>query len=71
MGMLFGIFMIAIALVMLIKPNVFYEITEGWKNKGSSADLSNVYIYSTRFGGIMMMIFGVVAIILQIFIWCD
>ena len=40
------------------KPEAFYELTESWKHDGGS-EPSNLYILSTRFGGVMCALVGI------------
>ena len=43
---------------LIWKPQVFYELTESWKHDGGS-EPSNLYILSTRFGGVMCALVGI------------
>lgn len=47
---------------MLIKPKVVWNIMEKWKSY-SAEELSNFYIKSTRFGGIMVTLAGIASLI--------
>lgn len=42
---------------MLINPEIIFRITESWKND-SYTEPSKIYIISTRFGGCMFLIIG-------------
>ena len=44
------------------KPEGFYELTESWKHDGAS-EPSKSYLLSTRFGGVMCALVGIVGII--------
>ncbi|WP_456279131.1 DUF6199 family natural product biosynthesis protein [Bacillus sp. AK128] len=60
--MLLGIFLLAFGLFMIIKPSIFWMITEKWKTNDGD-DPSGLYIWSTRFGGIMFSLVGISVII--------
>lgn len=47
---------------MLIKPSIIWLITESWKSNDFT-EPSNLYIWSTRFGGIMMTLAGIGGIV--------
>ena len=53
-----GILLTASGVVMLWKPEFVFELTEGWKHSGS-AEPSNLWIFSTRFGGVMCVLAGI------------
>ena len=57
-GILFLIFVAG----MLLKPRLFYDLTEGWKNNAAS-DPSALYLFSTCFGGAVVIIVGAASII--------
>ena len=44
-------------IIMLIKPEWVYLLTESWKHDGSS-EPSGWYLFSTRFGGVMCTLVG-------------
>ena len=69
MYLLFGIIFIIAGLVMLIKPDLFYEITEGWKNSSVNTYPSDLYVKSTRFGGGIVVIVGIAAVVMQFILW--
>ena len=52
-----GIFLLLFGLLMLVSPNTFYLITEGWKSDYAT-EPSSLYVWSTRFGGIMFTLVG-------------
>lgn len=51
---------------MLVKPQIVFHITEDWKSD-SNNEPSNLYIISTKFGGVMVLIAGLLAIVIQFF----
>ena len=69
MYLLFGIIFIIAGLVMLIKPDLFYEITEGWKNSSVNTYPSELYVKSTRFGGGIVVIVGIATVVMQFILW--
>ena len=71
MYLLLGIIFIVIGLVMLINPDLFYEITEGWKNRSVNTYPSELYVKSTRIGGGFFVIVGIAAVVMQFILWCD
>ena len=58
-----GIVLIAIGIVMLAKPRLFFELTESWKHDGGADEPSKLYVWSTRFGGVMCTLAGVCGVI--------
>ncbi|WP_088010739.1 DUF6199 family natural product biosynthesis protein [Gottfriedia acidiceleris] len=52
-----GILLLIIGLLMLISPYTFYLITESWKSHYVT-EPSSLYVWSTRFGGIMFTLVG-------------
>ena len=61
MLLLGGIFLLLVGLIMLIKPDLFFLLTEAWKTY-SSADPSDFYIFTTRLGGAIFTLVGVAAV---------
>jgi hypothetical protein len=54
-------------LLMLVRPTVFWAITESWKSNDAT-EPSDMYILSTRFGGVMCTLIGVGVIITYSFL---
>lgn len=50
---------------MLINPELFYAITQGWKNSSVNTDPSDLYVISTRIGGGFFVVAGIAAVIAQ------
>ncbi len=71
MYLLLGIIIIVIGLVMLINPDLIYDITEGWKNSSVNVYPSDMYRVSTRIGGGFIVIVGIAAVVMQFVLWCD
>jgi hypothetical protein len=49
-------------LLMLFQPTVIWTLTESWKSN-DAAEPSDMYILSTRFGGLMCTLAGIGGII--------
>ena len=60
-----GLLMIALGLFMLLRPDDFFGLAESWKSEAPGAS-SPGYRCSTRFGGIMFCIVGMIAIVTQL-----
>ena len=58
-----GLALIAIGVVMLVKPQLVFELTESWKHDSGAAEPSKPWLFSTRFGGVMCVLAGIVGII--------
>lgn len=57
-----GILFIIIGIVMEVKPDLFYQITESWKDTTNS-EPSPLYIISTRVGGVAFIIVGLLCVL--------
>ena len=62
-NLFFGIVFILIGAAGLICPDLVWMITESWKTDGA-AEPSDLYRFSTRFGGAAFAIVGVAVIFL-------
>ncbi len=60
-----GLILIAIGITMLVKPRLFFELTESWKHDGS-AEPSDLFLCSTRFGGVMCTLAGIGGLIVPL-----
>ncbi|MBE4909187.1 hypothetical protein IMZ08_14060 [Bacillus luteolus] len=58
-----GNILILIGLFMIVNPSIFWKITESWKSSQAS-DPSGLYIWSTRFGGVMFTIVGISTVVI-------
>jgi hypothetical protein len=54
-------------LLMLVRPAVIWTITESWKSNDAT-EPSDMYILSTRFGGVMCTLAGAGVIITYSFL---
>lgn len=62
-----SILLTIIGIIMIINPSIFWLITESWKSN-NSYEPSNLYKTSTRFGGIIFVIVGLINLIVQVFV---
>ncbi len=60
-----SLILVIIGIVMLFRPQLFYELTERWKHSGSS-EPSGIWIFSTRFGGVMFLLAGLAGLFLPL-----
>lgn len=58
-----GIFFIALGAFIFWKPALIWKWTEQWKSYYAD-EPSDFYLKTTKFGGILFVIFGVVVIVL-------
>lgn len=61
---LLGIILMIIGVVMIVKPSVIWFIQENWKSNDNT-EPSSLYIWSTRFGGIMMTLAGIGGVVVN------
>lgn len=47
---------------MIVKPALIWHIAERWKS-ADAIEPSDLYLFSTRFGGIMVTLLGVIGIL--------
>ncbi|WP_449537643.1 DUF6199 family natural product biosynthesis protein [Ferdinandcohnia sp. Marseille-Q9671] len=59
-----GIFLLIVGVVLLLKPSLVWTLTESWKTEDGT-EPSSLYIWSTRFGGVMCICVGVGVIIVS------
>ena len=59
-----GVMTLGQGLLMLFSPSLFHFITQRWKNDSKTSP-SNLFIFTTRFGGFMTCLAGISAIALQ------
>lgn len=56
-----SIIFVGIGIIMLINPEIIFRISESWKNDTYS-EPSKIYIISTKFGGCMFLIIGLLGL---------
>lgn len=64
MPILAGILFLSLGLLMLLKPESVFSLTESWK-QDASAEPSGLYLISTRFGGVILLGVGVLCFAAQ------
>ncbi len=57
-----GLALAVLGVTMIWKPEFVYELTESWKHNGSSGP-SRLFLWSTRFGGVMCTLAGILGMI--------
>ena len=62
MILLLSIFILIIGFLMLVKPEIWWGITESWKSYDAT-EPSDFYIKTTRFGGYIFTLVGIAGII--------
>ncbi len=58
-----GIIFFALGIFIFLKPYLIWKITEEWKSY-SVDEPSDLYIKSTKFGGVLFIVFGIIIAIL-------
>lgn len=58
-----GMIFLLLGILFFLKPDLIWKITEEWKSY-SADEPSDLYMKSTKFGGILFAILGVIVIIL-------
>lgn len=58
-----AVILILVGLFLAIKPDLWWQLTESWKSY-SAGDPSDLYLKTTRIGGIIFIVLGVIAIFL-------
>lgn len=57
-----GIFFILLGVLFIINPSFIWLITESWKSDDGT-EPSSLYIWNTRFGGMILLIVGIGSVI--------
>lgn len=63
---LMSLILIGLGALMIFRPQIWYELTEGWKHS-SGSEPSALYLRSTRFGGVMCALVGIVSLAAEFF----
>lgn len=58
-----GLFLVLIGFVMSFKPAFIWTLLESWKSQDATGP-SDLYILSTRIGGVIAMVVGLTGIVL-------
>lgn len=64
---LLAIILLIVGLVMTIKPDIWWQLTESWKSY-SAGDPSDFYIKVIRIGGIVFLVMALMVFVLLFFI---
>jgi len=62
MMLLLCVFVLIMGLIMLVKPNIWWEIKESWKSHDAT-EPSDFYVKITRFEGCVFTLGGIAGII--------
>ena len=60
-----GMIILALGIVMFLKPHIVWRLTEEWKSYGAD-EPSDLYLKSTKMGGILFAMVGVIMMILPL-----
>ncbi len=64
MFLFIGVIFALIGVLMTVRPNIVYQITESWKSS-TPGEPSKLFLFSTRFGGVLFIVVGIASIIVQ------
>lgn len=67
MYFILSIILIAFGIFMLMRPRTFFELTERWKSD-TNCEPSKLYLFGTRFGGVMCILAAVGELIALVFL---
>ena len=54
--------LVAFGVFVLVKPQLYYELTESWKH-GGTAEPSELYLLCIRIGGVICILVGTCALL--------
>jgi hypothetical protein len=60
--LILGTFFIILGAMFILNPSLIWLLTESWKSE-DGAEPSSLYIWNTRFGGMILMIVGIGSVI--------
>lgn len=60
-----GVIFAVIGIFIFLKPDVIWNLTEKWKSYRAD-EPSELYLKSTKFGGVLFILLGIVMIILPL-----
>lgn len=63
--LLVGIIFVILGIFIFLKPYLIWNITEKWKSYRAD-EPSDLYVMSTKFGGVLFVLFGIAMIVLQL-----
>ena len=67
MMLLLGLFLTGFGLFIFFKPEMFWQLTESWKSNDAT-EPSDLYLFNTRFGGVMCTLVGTLQLIVFFFV---
>ena len=67
MYILLSLLLVGLGIVMILKPKLFFDVTEGWKSHVND-EPSKLYLFSTRLGGVMCLLVGIMGLVILIFL---
>lgn len=62
-----SIIFIGVGITMFLKPDIIWTITESWKSDNAYGP-TDLYKTSTKFGGILVFLIGLVNLFVQLFL---
>lgn len=62
-----GIGFLALGLLLFLKPGLVWKLTEQWKSYRAD-EPSDLYLLSTKLGGILFALLGIAMIVLPLFL---
>lgn len=62
-----GIFFLVLGLFLFLKPGLVWKLTEQWKSYRAD-EPSDLFLLSTKFGGILFALLGLAMIVLPLFL---
>ena len=62
-----GIGFLALGLLLFLKPGLVWKLTEQWKSYRAD-EPSDLYLLSTKLGGILFALLGITMIVLPLFL---
>ena len=60
-----GLLLLGIGILAFLKPDFIWKVTEQWKSY-SADEPSDLYLFSTKFGGILFILLGIAAVLLPL-----
>ncbi len=64
---LLSIVLLGVGITLFFKPDIFWIMTESWKSDNAYGP-SDLYKFSTKFGGVITFIVGLANLIIQVFL---
>ena len=58
-----GLLLFGFGILAFLKPDIIWKVTEQWKSY-SADEPSDLYLFSTKFGGVLFILVGIAAVLL-------